>query len=231
MSGTSAPALQRMYDSFWESAEAAVARGEVKVDDHLRDREADRRRGLTVMFRLEETVANAIGGLIDELKREEPGQYFYTPQQCHVTVLSLRTATSEYIHEPQIIAAYEQALDEALAETGAFPIRFAGVTATPEAVLICGFPEGNALNQLRGKIFDTLEARGLPVKQRYRPTTAHVTVMRFCQPPGNLPAIMKALRSSRTRSFGTSQVRKIELVENDWYMSPDRLRCVRTYEL
>jgi 2'-5' RNA ligase len=149
-----------------------------------------------------------------------------------VTVLSLRTGTSEYIPEPELIAAYERALGEALAELDASPfaIRFEGVTATPEAVLIRGFPEHDQLNRLREKIFAKMAARGLPVKQRYPPTMAHVTVMRFRQPGANLAMLAESLRANRNRFFGTSTVRQIEMVENDWYMSPDRLRPIRSYE-
>jgi 2'-5' RNA ligase len=223
--------LRRFYDSLWEDAESAWARGAIVVDENLKQKERDRRRGLSLIFRLKGAPVEQMEAWVQELKSVDKGQYFYTAPEFHVTVLSMLTATVDYGCTPEQIAAYARTVGEALTSAEAVTIRFEGLTATAEAVMIQGFSEHDGLNRLRAQILKTMEARQIPVRQRYLPRAAHVTVMRFCQSSEDLPALAEKLRSNRRRAFGTCVVGKIELVENDWYMSANKLRVIESYRL
>jgi 2'-5' RNA ligase len=219
----------RFYDSLWERAELAWARGAVVVDENLKQKGKDRRRGLSLIFRPEGVPVQEIEAWVQELRSVDAGQYFYTAPEFHV--LSMLTATVDYDCTPEQIAIYARSVREALTSAKASTIRFEGLTATSEAVMVQGFPENDGLNRLRAQILRTMEARQIPVRQRYLPRAAHVTVMRFCQASENMSALAEKLRSNRSRVFGACVVGKIELVENDWYMSADKLRVIECYRL
>jgi 2'-5' RNA ligase len=230
MADSGQPDLVPIYDSLWREGEAAFAHNAVKLDPHLANKDADRRRGLTVILRPETEARREMEAFMAELRQMEPRQHYYKPSELHVTVLSLLTCAEDYQPSSAHLERYAEAVTEAMRGVGPFSIRFDGVTATAEAVMIQGFPD-EELALLRTRIFEQLAARGLPQRQRYVPKTAHITLMRFANPPGDLPRFADKIRASRSRPFGSTSVTQIELVENNWYMSEYKTRIIATYAL
>ena len=75
-------------------------------------------------------------------------------------MLSLLTCAEDYQLSGVQLEGYVEAVAEAVRGVGPFSIRFDGVTATLEAVMIQGFPdEGLAL--LRARIFERLGGAGV----------------------------------------------------------------------
>jgi 2'-5' RNA ligase len=223
--------LNHFYDSLWETAEDAFAAGTIKIDPHLNHKSKDHRRGLTIALRPEPTTIREVSACVDELRQLEPHQYYYHPAEYHVTVLSLLTCSTLYQRSAEQDESYGRAMAAAVEGMSAFGILFQGITATPEAVMIQGFPEEDLLNRLRNRLIEKLAGARMSAQQRYAPKAAHMTVMRYRRESGNLPALAQKLRSLRTRVFGTTRVSALHLVENDWYMSSDKLRLIREYEL
>jgi 2'-5' RNA ligase len=225
--------LTAQYDEIWEKAEAAFAANAVSLDGHLLDKAQDRRRGATLLIRPSAAVAGSIAEVLAEIAASEPRQYYYGPQELHVTVLSLFTGTEQ----PQPFFAelprYREAIDGILAATPYFTIRFDGLTASPAAVLVQGFPEDRTLHDLREALRTAIHAIGLGqnLDRRYRISTAHMTAARFCRPLRDPAGLAGLLRSRRRYDFGVSRVEAIELVQNDWYMSHDRVVPLHTYAL
>jgi 2'-5' RNA ligase len=89
------------------------------------------------------------------------------------------------------------------------------------------------LNVLRDRLREQLSQAGLGTSLdcRYRIVTAHVTILRFCAQPANLPALVAFLTSLRDHDLGTFRVDQVELVTNDWYMSHDRVEVLARYAL
>jgi 2'-5' RNA ligase len=225
--------LIAQYDEIWEQAEAAFAADAVSLDGHLLDKAQDRRRGATLLIRPSAAVAGSIAEVLAELAANEPEQYYYQPQELHVTVLSLFTGTEH--PEPFFaeLPRYRAAIDGVLGATPHFNIRFDGLTASPAAVLVQGFPEDRTLHDLRDGLRTAIHAIGLGqnLDRRYRISTAHMTAVRFCRPLRNAPGLASLLRSRRRCEFGVSTAAAIELVQNDWYMSHDRVVPLHTYAL
>jgi hypothetical protein len=96
-----------------------------------------------------------------------------------------------------------------------------------------GYADHNSLNELRDAIRQALRPTDLAghLDVRYKITSAHITLMRFQAPPRNLPRLVAALTAARSRPFGQTQVTRIELVINDWYMSRAKVRVVAAYPL
>lgn len=225
--------LQDQYDKMWLAAETAFAAGAPSLDPHLPGKANDDRRGATLLIRPSAAVAAAVGRTLAELRRLEPDQYYYAPEALHVTVLSLFTGTSD--PEPYLaqLPLYRRAIDRALAASAPFTLHFDGLTASPAALLVQGYPLGPELERLRAALRSAIDDVGLGhnLDRRYRITTAHMTAVRFCRPLKDPRRFVTALQSLRRRDFGSSPVTEIHLVENDWYMSRDRVRLLHTYPI
>ena len=107
------------------------------------------------------------------------------------------------------------------------------MTASPAAVLIQGFPQGEALEELRARLRAALRdrqlGRGLDI--RYRLRTAHLTVVRFRRPLSDGYRFAEELSGYRVEPFGTFRVEALSLVKNDWYMSSKNLEILSRYQL
>ena len=191
------------------------------------------RRGATLLIRPSAAAAEAVAQTLAELQALESDQYYYAPGELHLTVLSLFTGTPE--PEPYLaqLPLYRRAVDEVFAATPPFTLNFDGLTASPAAVLVQGYPAGPELEHLRAALRTAIQAVGLGhnLDRRYRITTAHMTAARFCRPLRDPRSFAAALQSLRRRPFGPSPVNAIHLVENDWYMSHDCVHLLHTYPL
>jgi 2'-5' RNA ligase len=225
--------LQHRYDEIWQEAQPALAAGAITRDAHLPDKAQDRRRGATLLIRPDAAVLPRIAEVLAELKRIEPDQYFYDPAELHVTVLSLFTGTEQ--PEPYLaqLPRYRRAIDQVIAAVPRFSLHFDGLTASPAAILVQGYPDGSQLHDLREALRAAVHAAGLGhnLDQRYRIATAHMTAVRFCRPLRAAARLAATLQSLRRHDFGPSPVTQIHLVRNDWYMSQDQVHLLHTYTL
>ncbi|HYG33538.1 MAG TPA: 2'-5' RNA ligase family protein, partial [Clostridia bacterium] len=153
--------LREHYDQLWSATIEKIRAGKVEVDPTLEARLADKRRGLTVIAQPEQEVQQGMMAFLAELKELEPDQHYYSPASFHLTVLSLFTATID--HGPFFARKeeYIAAVDAALQNIAPFQIEFEGITVSPGAVMIQGFFEDDALNNLRESLRDQLRGHGL----------------------------------------------------------------------
>jgi 2'-5' RNA ligase len=223
---------QHLYDRLWASALDSYGRGEVCADDYLIHQATDQRSGLTLIARIPEPVQTVMMDFIGGIRQIVPDQYHYQPRQLHVTVLTLLPVTGILHLEQLPLAAYQTVFAEIFQNSQPFPIHFQGITATPEAVMIQGFPDP-ALNNLRETLRSKLNNIGLGdnLDVRYKLTAAHVTVMRFASTPPALPVLRQYLIDHRQDNFGTVMIRQIEFVHNDYYLSPDKTCTLSEYPL
>lgn len=197
------------------------------------DKAGDARRGLTLLARPSPAVADRLTAFLERLRALEPAQYYQPRGDMHHTVLSLFTATADpgpYLAHRQ---RYEAAVAEAAAAAPPFEIAVCGVTLSTGAVLAQGFPHGEALEDLRGRLRAALVARGLGagLDRRYRLVTAHTTIVRFAAPLHDPARFVAALADARATDFGVSRVDRLELVLSDWYHTAEREQAIRAYPL
>lgn len=225
--------LRARYDRLWSEAIGRIRAGGVETDSVLAAGTPDRRRGLSLIARPSPSVRRRVAAFLDGLREIEPEQHYYAPSELHVTVLSLFTATVDHAPLLARTVRYASAADAAMRRAAPFRIRFAGVTATPGAILVQGFFEDDALDDLRDSLRRQLRAVALAegVDTRYRAETAHVTVARFCAPLRDGERLAARIERARRRLFGTTIVRSVSLVENDWYMTRRTTRTVKRYRL
>jgi 2'-5' RNA ligase len=187
---------------------------------------------LTLIIRPSAAAAR-IGAVIEELRAIAPRQHFYQPDELHITLLSVISAHAGFEAQRAPLARYRAVFEGAFARAEPFAIRFTGVTASPDAVMVCGSAAGDALNALRDRLRAALAGAGLAdgAEQRYRSVTAHMTIMRFQAQEENLARLAEVLQAARQRDLGAHVAEKVDLVVNNWYMSRDITRVVDTYRL
>jgi 2'-5' RNA ligase len=225
--------LVDLYDSLWSEASMELAAGRVRLDPHLRDRGGDRRTGLTVLARPGKAVTAGVARMLRRLDASAPGQHLYRESELHITVLSLFTATANF--GPHLARAddYRRAVAEALSGARAFRVRFQGVTATREAVLVQGFPLDGELERLRNRLRAALRNHELggDIDSRYRIRTAHLTALRFKTELLDAPGFVADLEGWRQVDFGLAGVDHLYLVKNDWYMTSELVEELDSYRM
>ena len=223
--------LRDRYDGLWSAAVGKIRAGQIEIDPLLAARQPDRRRCFTAIARPTPVVRESVAAFLEGLRCIEPDQYYYAPTEFHVTVLSLFTATVAFepffARKDQFVAAVDAAF------TNATPIRieFAGVTASPGAIMVQGFFDDEALNAIRDSLRRELCDRGLAetIDSRYRLETAHMTVARFRVRLRDSKRLAAALEHARSLLFGVADIRYFDLVQNDWYMTDQSINPVKRY--
>ncbi len=222
-----------IYQQLWTEASAAFERGCPQIDLSLLDKSKDLRRSVTLALRPSVGVQAKVSQLVSELAAIAPGQYFYQPEEFHVTVLSIISGTELWRQEMGQLAAGRALINEVLARQPAFTIRFRGVTASPSAVMIQGFPARDALNKLRDELRTAFAQNGLigQLDRRYKISTAHITIIRFSQAFTDWKKLASLLAENRETDFGETTVDRIQLVWSDWYASAVTARTLQEYRL
>jgi 2'-5' RNA ligase len=223
----------RIYDQLWSEAMMAFELGQPKIDPHLLDKANDRRRGLSLVFRLPTTVQARVKIFLDQLAADFPGQYFYQPEELHVTIVTLISATELWPQEIGDLEAFRAILGEVLSHHPPFKIEFRGVTAAPNAVMIQGFTVDDTLEKIRAELRRVFVARGFSnrLDRRYANAAAHVTAMRFCQPDSDWKHLASILKTKRQMPFGEIQVETLQLVLGDWYASANTAQTLQEFQL
>jgi 2'-5' RNA ligase len=225
--------LKQTYNTMWSKAISAYKQIEFGIDEHLMNKASDMRRSITLIYRLRGEVSQKAGEMIASLRKSYPQQYFYHPDELHITVLSMFTATTGFLEKYQNLTWYQHAIQTVLEDAESFTVDFRGITASPNALMMQGFPQADALNLLRDSLRASLKKHGVggDLDQRYEISTAHATFMRFQSKPADGEQFIRDISAFREQEFGRSHVGKLELVKNDWYLSKEKTRLVRKYRL
>ena len=117
------------------------------------------------------------------------------------------------------IPEYIDLIEQSLVELDQIEIEFRGLTASPSAIMIQGFPTDESLNIFRNKLRESFKNSTLEqsIDSRYTIAAAHSTVMRFQEKLENTKQLIQVAEKFRDYNFGKFQVKKLELVYNDWY--------------
>jgi 2'-5' RNA ligase len=224
---------QRIYDQLWSKTSAALESGGLRVDPLLRGKAGDPRRGATLVARPNAGVRKRVEAFLREAAAICPGQHYYKPAELHMTVLSVIPSSESWREEIHQLPVVRTVLDEVLKKCRAFSLKFRGVTVSPEAVLVQGFPQDNALARLRDELRSALRDRGVGenLDRRYKIAAAHLTVMRFSNPKVDWKRLLDFLQAHRETDFGETRFQSLQLIWNDWCASADTVRVLREYQL
>lgn len=226
-------AARQIYDRLWREAIPRFERGEPQTDPHLADRAGDGRRSVTLALRPEPAVQMAVNRFLRQLAVAAPGQYFYRPEGLHVTILAVIPGSEAWRDKIRDLAAIHAVISKVLRRRRPFVISFRGITASPDAVMIQGFPKNEALMDIRDELREILRKNQLggDLDRRYKINTAHITAMRFGSARVDWKTFVDLLKANRRTDFGETRARKLQLLWSDWYASARSVRTIQEYPL
>jgi 2'-5' RNA ligase len=222
-----------IYEKLWKQAHAEFSQGRQQVDAHLSKKAHDLRRGVTIVARPSSAVCGKVNEFLSRLSAMCPEQYYYSPEELHVTVLSVISTTAAWRNEIRSLATYRSIVRNVLRRHRSFMLRFDGITASPNAVMIQGFQIDDGLQQIREDLRAAFATRGFGdvIERRYESRTAHLTALRFSRPVADLKNLVPLLEQARQFEFGETKVTDLQLIWGDWYASKETVRVLERYQL
>jgi 2'-5' RNA ligase len=210
--------LTQHYNQLYKTSSETILEGNYKLDAQINDT-SDSRFGITLLIRPTETITANIKLFLEELRAIEPDQYYYPDSDLHITVMSIISCYEDFTLDKIEIKDYIDIIQQSLVHLDKIKIEFRGVTASPSAVMIQGFPTDESLNNFRNKLRENFKNSVLEqsIDSRYTISAAHSTVMRFQEKLQNPKKLIEITKKFRDYDFGEFEVKNIELVYNDWY--------------
>ncbi|KQB39565.1 mutarotase [Flavobacterium aquidurense] len=206
------------YDQLYNTSSKAILEENYKLDTQIKDT-SDSRFGITLLMRPNETIKAKIQLFLEELKTIEPEQYYYPDSDLHITVLSIISCYDGFTLDKIQVKDYISVIQQSLVHLDKINIEFRGITASPSAVMIQGFPTDESLNNFRDKLRENFKKSDLEqsIDSRYTIAAAHSTVMRFQEKLQNPEKLIEITEKFRDYDFGELKVKNLELVYNNWY--------------
>ena len=215
--------VQSIYKDMWLAFEAALQKDGLEIDS-LIGNEQDDRRGITALAYLDKNssvVCKKIKNFISEVSRLDPAQYFYPTNELHLTVLSIISCVPGFKLQEVDSQAYRDLFKQALQGMAPFKVHFRGITASPAAIVIQGFPLDDRLGELRDRLRKLYRASSLHISmdRRYKLEGAHATAVRFRHGVTQPYALKQLLDKYRNYDFGVAEITSLDLVFNNWYQN------------
>lgn len=222
--------LEAHYNQLFTESSKAVLDKNYVIDTTI-DAENDNRFGITLLIRPPELIKNKIQSFLNELKKDDPTQYYYPNSDMHITVLSIISCYDGFGLNQINPEAYIAIIQENLAELQNLEINLSGITASNSTIMIQGFPTNDSLNSFRDLLRKVFQNSNLEqsIDSRYTLFTAHVSVCRFRKPINNTQKLISLLEKYRKTEFGKFNVKEIELVHNDWYQKQGKTQLLHQF--
>lgn len=216
--------IQSIYDQMWQRFEQATVQNDYELDAHLLDTTNDTRRGITALAYLKQgnsAVLNEIIKFQQAVREIEPNQYYHPLDELHLTVLSVISCVPKFDLNEINIQAYADIFLSVLKTIQPIEIKYRGVSASPNCIVLRGFPTSNALEQFRNNLRTQLSDAGLRVTfdSRYKLVTAHSSLIRFKLPISDGQQLLALCQQYRNYDFGSIVLKDFELVFNNWYQN------------
>lgn len=226
-------AAGNIYESLWQQAVPALQNGTPQLDPQLLPGAADARRGVTLIARPTPEIQERVAAFLQAAQAVAPGQHVYSREELHVTLLAVIPGSEQWQQSEPQLPQYQTVLAEVLSRHKPFTLSFRGVTASPQAVLIQGFPEDDSLARLRDDLRAAFAKAGLGqnLDRRYKIGAAHLTALRFARPLPDWNPLLRVLEAHRQTVFGEMEVRAAQLIWSNWYASANLVHLLATYPL
>lgn len=228
--------IQSIYDDMWQRFEFALKHNEYELDLYLSDLENDTRRGITALAYLNQGNCSTVNEIIrfqKEVRELEPEQYYHPSNELHLTILSVISCLPEFALTEIDVNSYIDVFRSALKNAGKIEIRYHGVSASPNCIVIQGFPTSDTLERLRNELRTQLTEAGVRVTfdSRYKLVTAHSSIIRFKAPPNDAQQLLALCQRYRNHDFGRVVLEDFELVFNNWYQNLDVTMSLAKYRV
>ena len=187
---------------------------------------------LTTVIRVPEPVGGRIEAALRELRARWPGHAYYPSPSMHVTVLNL---------DPYVAAGEGQAGEAAVVARAAatlsthrrFRITLRGLNVSPWTVFAQAYGADTEVSRLRASLRGAFEEqRDAPRRDSPLRRAMPLVLSNAVRFTGRVdPALLRALRPWRARTFGPFEVREVEVVRTDGFFSAERTQVLSTAAL
>ncbi|HNX54390.1 MAG TPA: mutarotase [Prolixibacteraceae bacterium] len=224
--------LKEHYTKLYQDSIQKIQSDSYHVDK-LIESDSDKRFGITLLLRPDNSVKANIQKFLSEIRSIEPNQYYYRDSDLHVTVMSIISCYDGFNLSQIRIEDYVDTIKKSIRRVSCFNIEFRGLTASPSCLMVQGFLENNTLNQIRDNLRVDFKDTGLEqsMDKRYAIQTAHSTIFRLKEKVENKEAFLDIVEKYRDYYFGTFIVDSLELVFNDWYQRKEYVKKLYLFEL
>ncbi len=149
--------------------------------EQLAARGGDARHGVNLVGRPPDEVRRAISTLAASLRELEPSQYYYPPEDLHLTLVEIRHSRGE--EEADAVARRVQPLMSALLDgLHVFGLVHPSVLYDRGGCALSLLPADGGLEEVRRRIVERLRDLGVDTEERYERSVAHVTFARYLRP-------------------------------------------------
>jgi len=223
--------LTQHYTNMWNYALERFEDNAFEYDK-LIDSVKDYRFGVTLVAKPSGIVEQNVMGMLEDLRKTEPDQYYYPAEDQHVTVLSIISCYDGFKLKNINTEDYINVIAQSLKNVHSFPIRFEGITASPSCIMIQGFAD-NEIETIRENLRKNFKNSNLEtsIDKRYQIHTAHSTVVRFKNQIKHTAAYIEKLIKYRHYYFGTTEINQLQFVFNDWYQRHLKEHVLAKFEL
>jgi 2'-5' RNA ligase len=218
-----------LYDSIYQDNITYIRNGNILVDEYLATGAKDLRRGLSLIIPLSQ-ITESYEAMVEGFRILAPEQYYYPTSNLHITVFDYIAARDAFARSTSIEQTYIRVTDDIVKSLASFAIVFKGIVFSREAGLLKGYDDGS-VTALRERIRKRLKDDGLPNMERYQSMSVHSTFMRFTKKIDNAQSFSSELELRREVELGIETVKRIVLVEHDWYNRKNLNRTIKEYEL
>lgn len=224
--------LDQRYEKLWKDSITSVYSGSIQMDEKIFSPE-DTRFGITLLSRPEKKTLDLIEQFCKELRSIDPKQYYYPRSDVHLTISSIISCYEGFDLNKIDVTKYIKIIEKVGSNTPKIEIEYRGITLSPSAILLRGFPVANSLerlrNQLRKAFLDSKLEQSIDL--RYKLVTAHITTVRFANPLFDPEAYLLTLHKFKEFNFGRSSIETLELVYNDWYQKASKVKLLHKFDL
>lgn len=223
--------LTEHYTNMWNAALDRFENNAFEFDK-LIDSVKDYRFGVTLVAKPSGIVQHNVKGMLEDLRKTEPDQYYYPIEDQHVTILSIISCYDGFKLKNINVQEYTNVIAESLKNIHSFPLKFEGITASPSCIMIQGFA-GTEIDKIRENLRTNFKNTNLEtsIDKRYQIHTAHSTVVRFKNPLKHPAAYVEKLKKYRHYYFGTTEIHQLQFVFNDWYQRHLADHTLATFDL
>lgn len=224
--------LKEHYSELYKESVKKISSGKYEIDN-LIDSKSDKRFGITLLVRPSNEVKAKIEKLTIELKKAEPNQYYYPNSDIHITVMSIISCYDDFNIENIELSKYIELIKKCLPNKKNIEINFKGLTASNSCIMLQGFMNNNVLNEIRDNLRFEFKKSELEqsLDKRYSIQTAHSTIVRFRNHLNEKENFLKIIDKYADFDFGTFEIKKIELVYNDWYQRNEHVKKLYAFEI
>ncbi|GAA4239414.1 hypothetical protein GCM10022291_33620 [Postechiella marina] len=224
--------LKEHYSKLYKESVKNIASGKYEIDN-LIDSKSDKRFGITLLARPSNEVKAKIEKLNLELKKVEPNQYYYPKSDIHITIMSIISCYDGFNIENIELPKYIELIKKCIPNKNNIKISFKGLTASNSCIMLQGFMNNNVLNDIRDNLRFEFKKSELEqsLDKRYSIQTAHSTIVRFKNHLNEKESFLKIIDKYADFDFGTFEIKKIELVYNDWYQKKELVKKLHEFKI